>query len=335
MPPRLPVAEFLNAPGVILDVRSPGEYAHGHIPGAVSFPLFSNEERVQIGTCYTQQGQEDAIELGLAIAGPKMADFVANVKALAPDRVVRLYCWRGGMRSGSMAWLLETARLSVVLLEGGYKAFRRWVLLTLSTPLQIRTLAGMTGTGKTAVLQALAALGEQMLDLEAYANHRGSSYGNLGLPSQPSNEHFENLIAVQYPQLDTTRPIWIEAESRRIGSCQVPAGLFEQMLKAPIWQLERPLSERIEFLLEIYGQQAPEILIVATQRLENRLGGLRTQHAIAAIQQGDLRTAIALVLTYYDKTYTHDLQQRQVPIQMIEVTGCSPHESAVRLIEKL
>jgi tRNA 2-selenouridine synthase len=115
----------------------------------------------------------------------------------------------------------------------------------------------------------------------------------------------------------------------------VPAGLFEQMLKAPIWQLERPLSERIEFLLEIYGQQAPEILIAATQRLENRLGGLRTQHAIAAIQQGDLRTAIALVLTYYDKTYTHDLQQRQVPIQMIEVTGCSPHESAVRLIEKL
>lgn len=142
MPHLLNPTEFLNSSGVILDARSPAEYAQGHIPGAISFPLFDDEERAQVGTCYKQQGRDQAVELGLAIAAPKLTQFVSTAKALAPDRRIRLHCWRGGMRSSSVAWLLETAGMKVSLLKEGYKAFRRWVRETLAIPKTIITLGG-------------------------------------------------------------------------------------------------------------------------------------------------------------------------------------------------
>jgi tRNA 2-selenouridine synthase len=182
--------EFFNIPGVILDVRSPAEYLQGHIPGAKSLPLLSDEERAKVGICYKQQGRETAVELGFEIVGPKCADFITQAKHLAPDKIVRLYCWRGGMRSESMAWLLERAGFHVTLLTGGYKAFRRWGRSLFQIPQNIIILAGMTGTGKTEILKALAAKGEQILDLEQLANHRGSSYGSLGQLPQPTNEQF-------------------------------------------------------------------------------------------------------------------------------------------------
>ncbi|WP_416670847.1 tRNA 2-selenouridine(34) synthase MnmH [Egbenema bharatensis] len=182
----LPLSSFLTTPGIILDVRSPAEYEQGHIPGAVSFPLFSNEERAIVGTCYKQQGREQAIELGFEIAGPKCAEFVRRAKGLAPDRLVRVHCWRGGMRSEAIAWILKMAGLRVSVLEGGYKSFRRWVLSCFDQPKPILILGGMTGAGKTVILQELAVRGAQVLDLEALANHRGSSYGNLGLPPNPA-----------------------------------------------------------------------------------------------------------------------------------------------------
>lgn len=332
MPQTLNVPEFLHHPGVILDVRSPGEFDQGHIPGAISFPLFSNDERAQVGTCYKQQGQEQAIELGLAIVGPKLASFVTRAKELTRDRKVRVHCWRGGMRSGSMAWLLETAGLEVSLLKGGYKAFRSWVRSTLATPKPIVILGGMTGTGKTEILAALAGQGEQVLDLEQFANHRGSSYGSLGLPPQPSNEQFENLIALSWNAFSDQRPVWIEAESRRIGLCRIPDELFLQMVAAPILQIMRPRSERIQILLEAYGSADPGQLILATERLRKRLGGLRTQEAITYIQQGNLAPAIDIVLDYYDKTYEYDLQRRGVPIYPVEATGLSPADSATQLV---
>jgi len=328
----LSATQFLDGTAPLLDVRSPGEFERGHIPGAISFPLFDDVERAQVGICYKHQGRDAAVELGLELVAPKMVGFVRRAKQLADRRWVRLYCWRGGMRSSSMAWLLETAGLKVALLRGGYKAFRRWVIEVLAQPKPIVTLGGLTGTGKTALLAALANRGEQVLDLENLANHRGSSYGSLGLPPQPSDEHFSNLVAMNWAALSESRPVWIEAESRRIGTCRVPDELFTQMMAAPVIEVKRSRSERIQLLLEDYGQADPDALIMATERIRKRLGGLRTQQAIAHIQTGDLAAAIAIVLDYYDKTYRYDLEKRGVSIDPIDLTGVSPDRGAQQLI---
>ncbi|MBD2102100.1 tRNA 2-selenouridine(34) synthase MnmH [Leptolyngbya sp. FACHB-261] len=333
MPQTLSATEFLKAPGVILDVRSPAEYAQGHILGAKAFPLFNNEERAQVGTCYKQQGREQAVELGLALVGPKLADFVSKAKALAPERQVRLHCWRGGMRSGSMAILLETAGLNVSVLTGGYKAFRGWVRTCLQVPKPLVVLGGMTGTGKTMILTALAQQGEQVLDLEHLANHRGSSYGALGLGPQPSTEHFENCLATQWAKFDPQRRVWIEAESRRVGICRLPEELFAQMEQSPILEVNRSRTERVEILLAEYGSAGTEALIAATQRIKKHLGGLRAQQAVELIRQGN-PDAIHLVLDYYDKAYRYDLQRRSVPIQSVDVSGLSAEQSASCLIER-
>jgi tRNA 2-selenouridine synthase len=330
----LPIASFLNTPGIILDVRSPAEYEQGHIPGAISFPLFSNEERAIVGTCYKQQGREQAIELGFEIAGPKFSEFVRKAKQLAPDRQVRVHCWRGGMRSGAVAWVLGMAGLQVTTLEGGYKAFRRWVLSRFDVSKPILILGGMTGTGKTAILNELARQGAQVLDLEALASHRGSSYGSLGLPPQPSNEQFENLIAVQWMAFDAAKPIWIEAESKRIGICRIPEPLFQQMNRSPVLEVHRSRSERLAALVEVYGTADRQELITATERIRKRLGGLRTQQAVEFIQQNQLAAAFDIILDYYDKTYTYDLKRREVSIYPIDLAGYSPAASAKLLAEK-
>ena len=334
MPQVVSTTEFLATPGVLLDVRSPAEYEHAHIPGAISFPLFDNDERALVGTCYKQQGRDAAVELGLQLVGTKLAPFVQQAKRLAPDRVLRIHCWRGGMRSGSMAWLMETAGFQVTLLDRGYKGFRQWVREALAVPKPVFTLGGMTGVGKTAILYALQTQGEQILDLEKYANHRGSSYGNLGLPPQPSIEQYENLLAVEWAKLKATRPVWVEAESRMVGTCRVPDELFSQMLKAPVLQVERPRSERVELLLQDYGVMDSAELIAATERLKKRLGGDRVRAAINYIQSGNLAAAIEMVLDYYDKTYLYDLQRRGVTIYPIDITNCDVVNSARKLIEQ-
>ena len=329
------VNNFLSAPGPILDVRSPGEYEQGHIPGALSFPLFSNEERAQVGTCYKQKSREDAVELGFEIAGPKFVEFIRQAKEIAPDKVVRIHCWRGGMRSGAIAWVLNLAGFQTLTLEGGYKAFRRWVRRTVATPKNILLLGGMTGTAKTDILHALAAQGEQVLDLEGHANHRGSSFGALCLPPQPSTEHFENLIAMDWHRFAEERPIWIEAESRRVGPCRVPAELFEQMEKAPAVEITRPIPERLALLVDIYGQADRDELIAATERIRKRLGGKRTQEAIALIQSNQLTEAFAILLTYYDSTYRYGLEQRDRAVPEVEVTGLTPRQAAQKLRQSL
>jgi tRNA 2-selenouridine synthase len=348
MPQILTPEEFLNAQTVILDTRSPIEFAAGHIPGAISFPLFSDQERAEVGICYKQAGQDCAIELGLELVGPKLANFVRQAKQLVFEQTsqqvfrqtsqqtsphqVRLHCWRGGMRSSSMAWLLETAGFQVQLLQGGYKAFRRWVRATLACPKPILTLGGMTGTGKTSILAALAQKGEPILDLEHWANHRGSSYGALGLPAQPTQEQFDNQLAIAWAKLSPDRPIWIEAESRRIGLCRVPDEIFQPMLRAPILQVERSRDERLDILQSIYGPLDPTELITATQRIARKIGGQQTNAALAYLQQGNLRPAMDIVLNYYDKTYLYDLQRRGVTIYPINAIGLSDHEIADRLI---
>jgi len=331
---RLTIDDFLTAPGPLLDVRSPGEYTHGHIPDAISYPLFSDDERAQVGTCYKQAGREPAVELGFDLVGPKLGNMIRQAKAIAPEQVVRVHCWRGGMRSGSVAWALDTAGFQVATLEGGYKAFRRRVRQIVCAPRPIIVLGGMTGTGKTQILHALRDRGEQVLDLEGLANHRGSSFGSLDMPPQPSTEQFENLIADQLAALDPTRPVWIEAESRRVGTCRVPEELFTRMDIAPTLEVVRSLDERLDILVDVYGQTDREGLVAATERIRKRLGGQRTQAAVELIRAGDLREVCKIVLDYYDRTYRYDLERRQQVIPQINIVGLSAQQAAQRLVEK-
>ncbi len=302
---RLTLDEFLAAPGITLDVRSPQEFEHAHIPSSLNLPLFSNEERHEVGLCYTTEGQKEAISLGLQYVAPKVEQII-NTSKQYPH--VKLLCWRGGMRSHSVAHLLETCGMDVYTLQGGYKTFRRWVLKMLETPKQIHILGGLTGSGKTEKLHQLKEQGEQILDLEALANHRGSSFGHLG--EQPSNEHFENLIALQLHQFSDEKPVWIEDESCYIGSCLVPHALFSQMKKAPLHLVKCSEEERLKRLTTQYGGVSSQELIMATERIRKKLGHERAEKAIESITSGDLRSAAKVILEYYDKTYSYALSRK-------------------------
>ncbi|UYZ61857.1 tRNA 2-selenouridine(34) synthase MnmH [Hymenobacter weizhouensis] len=313
--PRLSLPDFLQEPTAhvpILDVRAPVEYAHGHIPGAVSLPLFSDEERARIGTTYKQVSQEKAVLLGLDFFGPKMSQLVKQAQKLAPHRQVRVHCWRGGMRSGAVQWLLELAGFQVQLLDKGYKDYRRWVLDEIARPRPLWTLGGLTGSGKTDVLHQLAAQAQPVLDLEGLARHKGSAFGAIGQPAQPTQEQFENDLAAALARLPTTAPAWVEDESRTIGSVHVPPGLFGQLHAAPLLVLEVPRAARVRKLAAEYGQQDPAALATSILRLRKRLGGLVTKEALAAIGEDDMEKMVSLVLDYYDKTYAHGLEGRRV-----------------------
>jgi tRNA 2-selenouridine synthase len=309
--PRHPITDFLRTTaGPILDVRAPAEYAQGHIPGALSLPLFTDEERARIGTTYKQVNPDKAVLLGLDFFGPKMRTMVEEARRLAPGQEVRLHCWRGGMRSGAVQWLLELGGLHVNLLDKGYKDYRRWALDELARPHQLRVLGGYTGSGKTAVLHALAARGEAVLDLEGLANHLGSSFGALGQPPQPTQEQFENDLAAALAALPTDRPIWVEDESRSIGSLTVPTPFFAQMQAAPLLVLDVPREARVQYLAANYGIQDAAGLAAAVLRLRKRLGGLVTKEALGAIADNDMPRMVELVLAYYDKTYGYGLDGR-------------------------
>src|ERR1700733_14354956 len=226
--------DFLFSTEPLFDVRSPGEFQHSHIPGAVSLPLFSDEERAQVGLCYKQQGKEPALMLGLKFVGPKLSEMADKVIKQCLQGRARVYCWRGGMRSSSVAMLLRMTGLQVMTLEGGYKRFRRHVLQTLSQIFseKLVVIGGMTGSGKTEILRVLKERGEQVVDLEQLANHRGSAFGGIGMELQPSVEQFENKIACLWDKLDLDRRIWLEDESRMIGKCKIPDALFAAMMQA-------------------------------------------------------------------------------------------------------
>jgi tRNA 2-selenouridine synthase len=244
--------------------------------------------------------------------GPKLADLGTRLSAWSAEAggaPLRLHCWRGGMRSGSVAWLAGTLDLPVLLLSGGYKEYRRWVLEQLERPWPIRLLGGRTGSGKTDLLLALQQRGVGVVDLEGLAHHRGSSFGNLGLPPQPSSEHYENRIATALHGLRRAEQIWLEAESAQVGRCRIPAGIWRQMKEAPLLEIQRPLEERLRQLVAVYGVQNPEELADATRRISRRLGPQRTQMALEAIAVGDWSGACRQMLDYYDRCYDHELEQ--------------------------
>ncbi len=309
-------AEFLTARDncVVLDVRSPGEYVQGHIPGAYSFPLFSDEERAQVGTLYKQQGKEEAMLLGLKIVGPKMERFVREARKLAPNRRLAVHCWRGGQRSRSMAWLFRQSGFEVVTLEGGYKNYRRHVLESFEQmSLRMIVIGGQTGTGKTKILRELQRLGEQIIDLEALAHHKGSAFGAIGELPQPTVEQFENDLFERMLQVDSSRRVWLENESRSIGRVFIPDGFWKHFKASPLFNIEVPLECRIKNLVDDYTGFSSGELEAAFQKIERKLGGQHLKSAVEALQAGDYAAAAAVALQYYDKTYRFGLENNTSP----------------------
>ena len=335
---RLRIKEFLQASKgkLILDVRSPGEYWHAHIPSATSFPLFTDEERKIVGTTYKQKSREDAIRIGLDFFSPKMKKMVEDVEEILgrPDSTssqkleVFVYCWRGGMRSAAIAWLLDLYGFQVYTIAGGYKAFRNHVLETFEQQVEIKVLGGYTGSGKTEVLNELAKQGQTIIDLEKLASHKGSAFGSFKMPPQPSQEMFENLLSVELNEKllnpgGTSLTIWLEDESQRIGDLNLPASLWEAMRKAPIIFLEIPFEERLNHLVEEYGECETEKLIDSTRRISQRLGGLDAKNAIEFLLAGNKKEAFKILLHYYDKRYSKGLHNRENISTLLTKIHCS------------
>lgn len=306
------IEDFFKLPESIalIDVRTPDEHAHGHIPNAHNIPLFSNDERVRIGTTYKQEGREQAILLGFDLTGPKWSGFIKAALEIAPDKKVAVHCWRGGMRSGAMAWALNLYGFEVYLVKGGYKAYRNYVLQQFSKPCNLTILGGKTGSGKTRVLHALKSKGEQILDLEDLAQHQGSSYGTMNRMVQPTQEQFENNLIHKLSQLDKGRRIWVEDESLTIGKRSIPKPFWQQMREAILIDINVSPEDRINFLEEEYGSLDKDFLVACTERIHKRLGPEQTKHAIAAIRDNRMKDFIRLVLVYYDKTYRTGLSTR-------------------------
>lgn len=319
----------------IVDVRTPAEYEQAHICGALNIPLFTNEERVQVGTTYKQVGREQAILLGFDLTGNKWSGFIKTALELAPHKRVALHCWRGGMRSGAMAWAFNLYGFDVYLLNGGYKSYRRWVLEQFNHQYPLNVIGGMTGSGKTAILHELKSRGEQVVDLEDLAQHLGSSYGTLNKLVQPSQEYFENQLATVLYNLDKSRPIWIEDESLNIGKRFIPKPFFLQMREAPVFNLNIPVEERVQLLAEQYGVLDKDFLVECTERIWKRLGPEQTKNAVLAIRENRMADFVRIVLVYYDKTYRTGLKGRTPEaIIDIESTGTNAVLNSNLILEK-
>ena len=315
----LPVDEWIAGTTPIIDVRSPGEFQRGRIPGACNLPLFTDEERAVVGTLYKQEGRDRAVIEGLRAVGPKLAWFVEEAQRVAPDGRVRMHCWRGGERSGSMGWLLDKAGFAdVCTLKLGYKGFRNRVQLDLKGTYDLRVLGGYTGTGKTGTLRHLRELGQQVIDLEALASHKGSAFGSLGEKPQPTTEQFENLLWEALRGIDPARPLWIEDESLMIGRVHIPPAFHAAMREAILYFVDLPQTARIEQLVELYGAYPKELLAEAIKRIAKRLGPQHCKSALEALELDELDRVAAITLRYYDKAYLHGVSSRD-PEQVIHL----------------
>lgn len=313
----------------IIDVRSPAEYAEDHIPGAISLPAMSNEERARVGTIYVQEDPFKARKTGAAIVSRNVA---AHLEGPLRDREGAwqplVYCWRGGQRSGSVAIVLKQIGWRADTIEGGYQAYRRLVsraLYSSDMPCPVVVIDGGTGTAKTRLLHHLSAQGAQVLDLEAMAEHRGSLFGPMG-ETQPSQKAFESRLAMTMAHLDPSRPVYVEAESSKIGRLIIPPTLWQAMIKAPNLRLNAPLKARAAHTVAAY----PDMLADAA-KLDAVLEQLIRYHgheqvdvwrALAA--SGDFHTlAEQLIKTHYDPRYTRISRAHAPAAQEIDLADLS------------
>ncbi len=303
----LSIQPFLKQEGTLIDVRSPSEFLQGHIPGAVNLPLFSDEEREEIGTIYKKIGPNEAVQLGLQFVTPKIDHLLEQARQFHSPKI---YCWRGGLRSQSVTQFLNTASIQTVTLYGGYKNYRRYIDKLFSIPWKITLLGGFTGCGKTEKLQNLAEEGKQVINLEHLANHRGGSFGHLGQKKQPTTEQFQNLIGIELSKMDPNQTIWIEDESRVLGSCHLPEQFYAQMKQAPLKMLHCSMEERLARLNRDYCLASPQDFVRAVQKIQKKLGNKQTKEVIEKIELGKLKQAATLVLKYYDNAYQYSLEKR-------------------------
>lgn len=294
----------------VLDARSPAEYNYAHIGGAYSLPIFSDEERRIIGTAYKQESREKAIRIGLDFFGKKLLTLVDVAEKIIQtnnngNREVILHCWRGGMRSATMAWLLDLYGFKVFLLNGGYKKYRHWVLEQFEKAYPLHIISGCTGSNKTGLLHELKKQNHSVVDLEGLAKHKGSTFGNLNEYPQPTQEHFENELAEQLFSINQNKPscIWIEGESQRIGHVNVPSAFYKQMLHNPTTKLEIPFEERLIHIMHEYGAYELNKIEKAIIRITKKLGGLEAKTAIDFLRNNDLKSCFEILLKYYDKIY--------------------------------
>ena len=310
--------EFRNLKGLLIDLRSPDEYYKGHMPNSINIPLFNNDERAFIGKKYKNAGKDKAVLEGLIIVEKKFDQLIGNIvsehkkyiyKTKTPEisSPLKVYCARGGMRSISISWLLEKVGYKCIKLEGGYKLYRNWVLNSFIDEMNITLIGGKTGAGKTKILQNLIKNNYQVIDLEYLANHRGSSFGGLGMTSQPTNEQFENLLAENLLNFSKIKTIFIEAESANIGSCRIPHELFKQMKNAKRIEIVQSKNNRISELINTYSVFSQSELKNSVTRISKRLGPQRTKRAIEAIDNKNWEEVCHAVLEYYDRCYDHEL----------------------------
>lgn len=331
----------LSLDNPVLDVRSPAEFSHAHIPGSISVPIFTDLQREIIGKAYVQESRSIAVNHGLDFFSERMKiipmevnEIISNWqqnKGKSPSSIL-IHCWRGGMRSEAVAWLLNLFGYKIFLLKGGYKSFRRWSLVQFEKKYSLNILGGYTGTGKTEVLKELGKAGKNIIDLEGLANHKGSAFGGLGEPSQPSHEMFENLLAIELWKTEikhnnngyTKKPeIWLEDESVHIGAVGIPKIFWQQMRESPLYFLNIPFVERVKHIVASYGNFDKEKLIECILKIQKRLGGLNAKTAIEFLDHGELTAAFSVLLKYYDKMYTESLENRkEVQKQMTEIS-CS------------
>ena len=352
---KITIEEFLALAktNLVLDVRSPSEYAHAHIPDAKNLPLFNDEERKIVGTAYKQESKEIAIKLGLDFFGTKMRAMVEEVEQLAVGSVqlakstsqieessqiansncILVHCWRGGMRSAGVAWLLDLYGFKVYTMVGGYKAYRNWVLQQFERDYNFKIIGGYTGTGKTLLMSALAKENNATIDLEGLANHKGSALGGIGQAAQPSQEMFENFLAKELFQKNnnnsqyneptanypppTANCIWLEDESQRIGDLQIPMPLWRTMRSSKVYFFNIPFEERLQYLTEEYGVQKKDALVTAIMRIQKRLGGLETKTAINFLLENNCKESFRILLNYYDKYYLKGLHNRENAKELI------------------
>lgn len=329
---KLEVQNFLSlgADVPIVDVRSEGEFAAGHIPGAISMPLFNNAERADVGTLYKQQGQRVAILKGLQYAGARMSEMAAQAIELATAGKIAVHCWRGGMRSGSVAWLFERVGLEVSVLTGGYKAFRRQCRAAFAAPRKLIVIGGKTGSQKTKILLELSARGAQVIDLEGLANHRGSAFGYAPSAWQPAQEQFENELGIRLMRLALDKPLLVEDESRLIGRMHIPDSFWLQMRSCQVYVLDWSLEDRVAFLCEEY--QAPaESIRDNLNAIRKRLGPERHKHALEALDANDRAEICRIILDYYDRAYSYGLSQRK-PESISNLPGETAVEEILRII---
>lgn len=295
----------------VVDVRSEGEFQEGHIRGARNIPLLNNAERIAVGTDYKQKGQHEAIKTGFRLVGPRLLDIINEAEKVTSNKELLVHCWRGGMRSNNFCQFVGMAGVKTHALKGGYKAYRHQALECFKRPMKLVLLTGCTGSGKSEVLRALKTQGEQVLDLENLANHKGSAFGGLLMPSQPTTEQFQNELFEEILLLDPSRRIWVEDESIAIGKIFLPPDFWQTMSQAPLVQMDVTKEVRIQRLVSEYGPADREEFLTIMSKIVKKLGGQHFNSAKEKLLHGDMSSVIDILLTYYDKAYLQSIEKRK------------------------